>query len=81
MVPLEVKAGATGRLRSLHAFVRDKRRHLAVRLWSGPPQLIATTTALPDGPPWSFRLLSLPLYAAGQVRRLVAAAQADQGTT
>jgi len=81
VVPLEVKAGATGRLRSLHAFVRDKRRHLAVRLWSGPPQLIATTTALPDGPPWSFRLLSLPLYAAGQVRRLVAAAQADQGTT
>jgi predicted AAA+ superfamily ATPase len=74
VVPVEVKAGATGRLRSLHVFVQEKRRRLGVRLWTGPLRLDDVDTAVPTGKPARFRLLSVPLYAAGQLRRLVQAA-------
>lgn len=36
IVPIEVKAGATGRLRSLHQFLSEKKRHLGVRISERP---------------------------------------------
>jgi hypothetical protein len=71
IVPVEVKAGSTGQLRSLHVFLREKRRSLGVRLGGNEPALIRAHTALPDGPQVPFRLLSLPLYLTGQLRRLL----------
>lgn len=71
VLPVEVKSGSTGRLKSLQMFVREKRRDLAVRLWSGPPSSLAATTSLPVGGDVPFTLLSLPLYMVGQVRRIV----------
>jgi len=68
--PIEVKAGKTGTLKSLHLFLAEKRRDFAVRLNSEPPVLLNAKTALPGMEKKSFRLLSLPLYMAGQVRRL-----------
>lgn len=70
VLPVEVKAGTTGRLRSLHLFLREKGRSLGLRLSSAPPSLLDTTATLPDGGEVSFRLLSLPLYLVGEVRRL-----------
>ncbi|NJL27362.1 MAG: DUF4143 domain-containing protein [Thermoanaerobaculia bacterium] len=72
ILPVEVKAGKTGRLKSLHLFLREKHRRYAIRLGSGPPSLLDATTALPDGENVPFRLLSLPLYLVGEVRRLAA---------
>ncbi len=40
VVPVEVKAGATGSLRSLHQFVREKSPGLAVRFNADPPSLL-----------------------------------------
>ncbi|MBI4916618.1 MAG: ATP-binding protein [Acidobacteria bacterium] len=71
VVPVEVKAGKTGTLKSLHLFLREKRRSLGVRLSSGPPSLLRAETSLADGKNFPFRLLSLPLYLVGQVRRLI----------
>lgn len=71
IVPIEVKAGATGQLRSLHMFLREKRRRLGVRLGGVQPSLLDAHTALPDGNNVAYRLLSLPLYLAGQVRRFL----------
>jgi hypothetical protein len=70
MLPVEVKAGASGSLRSLHLFVAQKGVSAAVRLNSERPSLLEARHGLSDGTRVNYRLLSLPLYLAGQVRRL-----------
>ena len=72
IVPVEIKAGTTGSLKSLHQFLGEKRSDLALRLNALPPSLLQDSKKLPDGAPISYRLLSLPLYLAGQARRLAA---------
>lgn len=70
VVPVEVKAGKTGSLRSLHRFVAEKSSDLAIRFNADTPSLLRDTRRLADGSEIDYRLLSLPLYLAGQVRRL-----------
>ena len=72
IIPVEVKAGKTGTLKSLHLFLREKGRRLAVRLSSAPPSVLEAMTSLANGEDVPFTLLSLPLYMVGQVRRLCA---------
>lgn len=76
--PVEVKAGATGTLRSLHSFVAQKGSRLAVRLNALPPQAVEVRAVVPGGASVAFRLLSLPLYLVGQTRRLIRAAEAHE---
>lgn len=71
IVPIEVKAGKSGTLKSLHMFLRDKSLALGVRFNSDIPSLLALETTLPNGQNLNYRLLSLPLYLAGQVRRII----------
>jgi len=71
VVPIEVKAGRTGRLRSLHQFVRAHHPPLAVRLNSDTP----SDLLIGEGST-STRLLSLPLYFAGQVQRILTVIEA-----
>lgn len=63
VVPIEVKSGAKGRMRSLAAFIDARAPALAVRFDENPPSISRFSRA---------ELLSLPLYAAGQLERLVA---------
>lgn len=70
VVPIEVKAGKTGTLRSLHVFLRQKQRNFALRFNADTPSLLETTTGLSTGDPHPFRLLSLPFYLVGQAQRL-----------
>lgn len=70
IVPVEVKAGKTGTLKSLHVFLREKDRGFALRFNADKPSLLDATTSLADGRNRRFRLLSLPLYMVGQARRL-----------
>ena len=72
IVPVEVKAGATGSLKSLHQFLGEKRSDLALRFNALPPSFLQDSKKLPNGATISYRLLSLPLYLAGQARRLAA---------
>lgn len=71
VIPVEVKAGTTGRLKSLQIFLKEKNRHLAVRFNSGLPSMVETFTSQPGGGNIPFRLLSLPLYLVGEVHRLL----------
>jgi predicted AAA+ superfamily ATPase len=71
IVPIEVKAGKSGTLKSLHLFFREKRPSLGVRFNSDIPTLHTLETTLPDGQNLHYHLLSLPLYLVGQVRRLI----------
>lgn len=73
VVPIEIKSGKTGTLRSLHYFLREKRRSFAVRLNGDVPSLLEDSTRLADGTRLDYTLLSLPLYAIGQTKRLLAA--------
>ena len=72
-VPVEVKAGKSGTLKSLHLFLKEKSSDVAIRLNADLPSLMAGEHILADGKKKQYRLLSLPLYMAGQARRLVAA--------
>lgn len=71
ILPLEVKAGKTGTLRSTFQFLREKGRHRAVRFHTGTPVL--EEVKLPGETGTTVQLLSLPLYAIGQLDRLLGA--------
>ncbi|MDA3915745.1 MAG: AAA family ATPase [Deltaproteobacteria bacterium] len=63
IVPVEVKSGATGRLRSLHQFIDRTPHKYAVRIYSGQMEInrIKTLTGK------DFTLLNLPFYLAGSI--------------
>ena len=71
VVPVEIKAGTTGSLRSVHQFLKEKRRDFALRFNADAPSLLRDSKGLPDGTRIDYHLLSLPLYMVGQARRLV----------
>lgn len=67
LIPVEVKAGKTGTLRSLHQFVDQADHGFAVRLYAGPLQTEKART--PQGKP--FTLLNLPYFLTGLLLRYV----------
>ncbi|MFA6036578.1 MAG: AAA family ATPase [Legionellales bacterium] len=71
LIPIEVKAGSTGTLKSLHLLMGMRQWPLAVRINSDYPTitLIDTMTVLQQRA--HYKLLSLPLYLIGQLRRLI----------
>jgi hypothetical protein len=71
MVPVEVKSGKTGRLKSLHQFIHAKKSRIAVRFNNQKPSCVKCSDELPDGTSVKYRLISLPLYMAEEMRRLI----------
>jgi predicted AAA+ superfamily ATPase len=63
VVPLEVKAGKTGSLRSLHQFMDMAPHSYAVRLYAGPLQETVSKTSSGK----AYKLLNLPYFLAGKV--------------
>ena len=70
VIPVEVKAGSTGRLRSLHIFVQEKSLPLAVRFCSSVPSILTEERRTARGDV-NFALLSLPHYLVQQLNRLL----------
>jgi hypothetical protein len=77
LIPIEVKAGKTGSLKSLHLFMDEAPHDLSIRFWSEPLNLSTITT--PSGK--SFRLLSLPYYLASQTKQYIAWLKAQKPST
>jgi hypothetical protein len=71
IVPVEIKAGAAGAMKSLHQFMFDKGLTLAVRLDRNPPSLQAMDLATTKGQAVRYRLLNLPHYLAWRIGELV----------
>ncbi len=74
VVPIEVKSGKSGSLKSLHQFVYQKGVGLAVRFDLNQPglQQVSHTIRTANGnKKVQFSLLSLPLYAVEQLPRLI----------
>jgi len=65
LLPVAVKAGATGTLKALMQFVAEQGLHSALRFDLQPPQTVELNSTIRRGAglaPVSFRLISLPLY-------------------
>ncbi len=74
IVPVEVKAGSKGSLKSLHRFVFEKKVDIAVRFDLNMPSIQNVETKIVnsvESENINFMLLSLPIYMVGQMRRLL----------
>ena len=67
LVPVEVKSGKTGKLRSLHSYIDHCNHNLAVRVYSGPQKIHPATTI--NGK--EFVLLNLPFYQVSRIREIL----------
>ncbi|MDP2861282.1 MAG: AAA family ATPase [Desulfobacterales bacterium] len=66
-VPVEIKAGKTGTLKSLHQFINNTPHSFAVRLYAGDMKIDNAETF--EGK--KFRLLNLPYFLAGKLMEYV----------
>jgi uncharacterized protein len=71
IIPIEVKAGKTGQMKSMHLFITEKQSSLGVRFNSEPPTQMEVTNKLSDGSSIQYQFLSLPLYMVDQLERLI----------
>ncbi|MCO5230605.1 MAG: AAA family ATPase [Chitinophagales bacterium] len=63
IIPIEIKSGATGSLKSLHQFVNQSEHHYAVRVYGGKFEIQKTKT--PEGK--DYYLMHLPYYLGTQI--------------
>jgi uncharacterized protein len=74
VIPVEVKAGTSGSLKSIQMFLAEKKRSFALRFNMDRPSLGSFSTDIGGKAGVkniSYTLLSLPLYLAGQTDRLL----------
>lgn len=72
IVPVELKSGASGAMKSLHQFMFDKHLQLALRIDENPPSLSTVDVTTTQGNPVSYRLLGLPIYLAWRASEVTA---------
>lgn len=71
IIPIEVKAGTTGTLKSLHYFMEIKGLNIAVRINSDRPSVVKVEMKDTLGNPVRYTLLSIPFYLLGQIHYLL----------
>ncbi|MGD8210599.1 MAG: hypothetical protein PVF32_12115, partial [Desulfobacterales bacterium] len=71
VVPVEVKSGATGSMKSLHQFMAEKQLDFAVRCNLNQPLLENISVKTTLGQSVSYRLLSMPLYLTERLDGLI----------
>jgi predicted AAA+ superfamily ATPase len=67
LIPLEVKSGVEGKLKSLHLFMEEAPHNLAVRVYAGELNIQFITTTKRR----NYYLLNLPYYLVSQIERYV----------
>lgn len=70
VMPVEVKAGKSGSMKSLIRFLYEKKLNVAVRFDLNPPSVVTLTTRV-ENTTIEYTLISLPIYMAGQLHRLL----------
>jgi uncharacterized protein len=73
LIPIEVKSGSEGALRSLHLFMDEAPHDVAIRFYAGEFSISKITT--PQGK--DFRLINLPYYAVSQIEKYLTWMQGD----
>jgi len=75
IIPVEIKSGSIGKLRSLHSFMEQSSSTLAIRLHQGKPSVDEVKTA--SGKVYS--LLSLPYFLAASLDSYIENYQSEDG--
>lgn len=72
IVPIEVKAGSTGALKSLHLFMKIKALKTALRIYSGSPRKddMCIKDSQSDGE-IIYQLYSIPFYLISEIHRIL----------
>lgn len=65
LIPIEVKSGKEGALRSLHQFMEEAPHNMAIRFYAGKLDISTVSTVTGK----SYQLLSLPYYLASQTEK------------
>lgn len=65
VIPVEIKSGKIGKLRSLHVYMENSNENLAIRMYFGPVKLDQINTTNQK----SYKLLSLPYFLAAYLER------------
>jgi len=76
VIPIEVKSGPAGKMKSLHQFMAEKSLDFAVRCNVNLPLLENISLKTTLGKPVSYRLLSIPVYLTERLYELI-----EQGKT
>ena len=71
VIPIEIKAGTTGSLKSLHFFMGEKNVDLAIRINSDYPSKVKVDIKNTVGKSVQYTLFSLPFYLLGQIHRCI----------
>ena len=71
ILPIEVKAGTTGSLRSLNQFICERQLPLGLRFNKDLPSSVDASGELTNGKKYSYQLVSLPLYMVEQTERII----------
>ncbi len=71
IIPIEVKAGSSGHLKSLHVFMALKKLPTAVRINSDLPSIVDINVSTLVNATANYKLISLPFYLLGQINRLM----------
>lgn len=71
IIPIEVKAGKTGTMKSLHQFMANKKLKLAVRINADIPSIVEVDVQTNLGDRACYTLISIPFYLIGQLHRLL----------
>ena len=79
VVPIEVKSGAAGSMKSLHQFMAEKNLDLAVRCNLNLPVVEKIQVKTTRGQPVSYLLISVPVYLAARLEKIIAQVQHEGG--
>ncbi len=82
VIAVEVKAGKTGSLKSLHVFMSEKKKDFAIRFNTDLPGLADVKVSAKIGDsvkPVEYQLLSLPLYMVNFIDELIGENFAENG--
>ncbi|RLD75321.1 MAG: AAA family ATPase [Bacteroidetes bacterium] len=74
IIPIEVKAGKTGTLKSLQVFISEKKLDIAIRFNADVPSTVQVDTSIKiaqNVKKVNFQLISLPFYLVGEFHRFL----------
>lgn len=71
IIPVEVKSGATGSLKSLHQFMVERNLKTAVRINSEKPTIVSVDMETTMGNRAQYSLISIPFYLTEEIDRFL----------
>lgn len=69
IIPIEIKSGATGSLKSLHEFIERTNHHYAIRMYAGEFKIEDHSTPKQNKP---YKLMNLPYYLGTKLPEYIA---------